>query len=55
MVVDAALQRDDESTHQVGRVDDVRVPVAGHVVVRENYAACKRLKCVSNCCQVSPN
>jgi hypothetical protein len=28
---------------QVRRVDDVRVPVAGHVVVRENYAACKRL------------
>ena len=34
-------------THQVGGVDDIRVPVAGHVVVRENYAACKRLKCPS--------
>ena len=34
------------ATHQVRSVDDVRVPVAGHVVVRQNYAACKRLKCV---------
>ena len=27
------------STHQVGGVDDVRVPVAGHAVIRVNYGA----------------
>ena len=35
------LEKHAVSAYQVGRVDDIRVPVPGHVVRRENYAACE--------------